>query len=287
MARSMWLSIIVLAAVASGSRAVIVLTIDDPVDDPALVDAVSGQKLVKAFAAEIEALEKTLLANDKKKIENLLGKPVPKPGKGYAIPIAQHRLFGISGRRYADEQMNRDHTAYYRIGNFAGVEIRYWIDGKTPQFAVLYFLVDGAFPKLKKVKEKAIDKPAAPRKKPAVTRKHTIDVDHWNKLKDEMNKEQIAELFSAPAGDYAPGTDYLTRGWGWRRGRGGKVHETLEWRSEKGRIVIEFDAEGNFVTSEFYNPGRDPVTNIAERLKWDRVQFKKVKKYVEDRLSAK
>lgn len=149
MARSMWLSIIVLVALASGSRAIIFLVIHDPVDDDALVDAVSGQKAVKEVAAEIEALEKTLLAKDKKRIEELLGKPVPKPEKGYAIPISQHRKYAISGRRSLDEQLNRDHTAYYPIGNFAGIEIRYWIDGKTPQFAVLYFLTDGAFPKLK------------------------------------------------------------------------------------------------------------------------------------------
>jgi hypothetical protein len=106
-------------------------------------------------------------------------------------------------------------------------------------------------------------------------------------MNEGMNKEQLAELFSAPAGDYAPGTDYLTRSWGWRRGDHGKVHETLEWRSEKGRIVVEFDEKGNFVTSEFYYPGRDPVTNVAERLKWDRVKFEKVKKYVEERMAAK
>ena len=93
-----------------------------------------------------------------------------------------------------------------------------------------------------------------------------------------MNKEQIAELFSAPAGDYAPGTDYLTRAWGWRRGGHGKVQQTLEWRSEKGRIVVEFDEKGNFVTSEFYHPGRDPVTNVVERLKWDRMKFDKAER---------
>src|SRR4051794_14368266 len=109
MARSMWLSILVLAAVASGSRAVIFLMIDDPVDDQALVDAVSGQKPVKEFAAEITAWEKTLLAKDKEKIEKLLGKPAPKPGEGYAIPVGQHRAFAISGLRYADEKRNKDH----------------------------------------------------------------------------------------------------------------------------------------------------------------------------------
>jgi hypothetical protein len=157
----------------------------------------------------------------------------------------------------------------------------------SPQFAVLYFKVDDAFPKLKKVEEKAIDKPADPKKGLAVIRKHTIDAEHWDKMKEGMDKEQIAELFSAPAGDYAPGTEYLTRRWGWRRGDGGKVHETLEWRSEKGRIVVELDDKGRFVTSEFYYPGRDPATNVAERLKLDRVKFNKVKKYVEERMATK
>lgn len=65
------------------------------------------------------------------------------------------------------------------------------------------------------------------------------------------------------------------------------MHETLEWRSEKGRIVVEFDEKGAFVTSEFYRPRRDPVTNVAERLKWDREKFDKVKKYVGERMAAK
>jgi hypothetical protein len=72
-----------------------------------------------------------------------------------------------------------------------------------------------------------------------------------------------------------------------RRGGNGRVHETLEWRSEKARIVVEFDEKGNCVTSEFYRPGRDPITNVAERLKWDREKFAKVKKYIEERLAAK
>src|SRR5439155_26918496 len=124
--------------------------------------------------------------------------------------------------------------------------------------------------KLKRVEEKAIGKTADPKKARAAIRNHTIDVGHWNQMKEGMNKEQITKLFSAPAGNYAPGTDYLTRSWGWRRGGDGKVHEALEWRSEKGHVVVEFDEKGNFVTSEFYYPGRDPVTNVAERLNWDR-----------------
>ena len=275
MARSMWLSIIVLAAVTSESRAPIFLTIVDPVDDSALVGAVSGQKPVKEFAAEIEAFEKTLLANDEEKIEKLLGKPVPKPENGYAMPIAQQRHFIISGLLLRED---KSHTDYYPIGDFAGIEISYGASGTSRQFAVLYFKVDNHFPRLQKVED---DKTEEPKKKPAVIRTHRIDEEHWDQLKEGMNLENITKIFSVPAGDYAPGTDYLTRSWGWKRGSNGPVSKTLEWRSEKGRVVVDFDENGNFVTSEFYHPGRDPVTNVAERLKWDRHKFAKVKKYIE------
>jgi hypothetical protein len=184
----MWLSLIALAAAASVSRAPILVNIGDPVDDIALVYAVSGQEPVKEFAAEIKALEKTLLANDKKRIEKLLGKPGRGPGKDYALPVGQHRKFMISGLRYDDPKMNKDHTAYYPIGDFANIGVRYGVDGTSAQFAVLYFKVDNAFPKLKKL-----------------------------------------------------------------------------------------EREGHQETD------RDPVTNIAERLKWDHEKFAKVKKYIEER----
>jgi len=215
-------------------------------------------------------------------IEKLLGKPVAKPEKDYAIPVGQHRKYIISGLRVRN---NKSHTDYYSLDDFAGIELKYGRNGTTPLFAVLYFKIDKAFPKLKKVEEKG--KPAEPKNSPAATRKHTIDEDHWEQMKEGMNKEQIAKLFSVPAGDYAPGTDYLTQSWGWKRGSHGPVRETLEWRSDKGRVVVDFDDNGNFVTSEFYPPGRDPITNIAERLKWDRDKFAKVKKYIEERLAAR
>src|SRR5262245_20602770 len=132
MARSMWLSVIVLAAAASGSRAIITLMLDDPVDDRILVDAVLGQKPVKEFAAEIEALERTVTAHDVEKIEKLFGKPARKAARDYAMPVAQPRTVTISGIRYADEKLNKDHTEFYPTGDFAGIEVWYGIDGKSP-----------------------------------------------------------------------------------------------------------------------------------------------------------
>jgi hypothetical protein len=273
----MWLSIIVLAAIASDSRAPIFGFIDDREDDLALVIAVSGQKPVKEFAAEIETFEKKLLANDMENIEKLLGKPVKKPEKGLAVPIGHPRGYMISGIRSMDEKNNKDHADYYPIGDFAGIEVSYGISGTNPQYAALYFKVDGAFPRLMRLKKDPIPK------KSAATRKHTIDEEHWDQMKDGMTIEDLAELFSVSPGDYAAGTDYLTRSWGWQRGNGGTVRKTLEWRSEKGRIVVDFDAMGKFVTAEFYRPGLDPITNITERLKWDRRKFAQLKKYIEER----
>ncbi len=287
MARRMWLSIIMLAMFASGANSVIFMMIHDAVDDWLLVDAVSGQKPVKEFAAEIDAFAKILDATNQQKFEKLLGKPVKRPGKDYAMTLGQSRKFAISGIRAG---VSKEHTEFYAVGDFAGIEVHYRPDGENPWFALLCFKVDDAFPKLKVVEEKAADKPAAPTKTPAATRKHTIDEDHWHQLSflKKMNKQQVAELFSAPAGDYAPGTDYLTRCWGESRSLlEGKVQETLEWRSEKGRIVVSFDEQGIFLTSEFYRVGRDPVTNVAERLKWDRAKFARVKKFVEERMAAK
>jgi hypothetical protein len=286
MGRKIWLSMLVLLAIASVGQAVITIFIHDPADDSELMDAVSGQKPVKEFADEIAALEKSLLANDEAGIEKLLGKPAPKLNKGFAIPVGHPRAFTISGLRYADEKLNKNHTSYYLIGDFACVEVHYGVNGTTPQFAVLYFKIDNSFHKLREIQEKASDKPPAP-KGAAVIRKTTIDEAHWQEMKGSMNKEEITKLFTAPAGDSAPGTGYLTRSWGWRRGNKGKVHETLEWRGENGRIVVEFDQNGNFLTSEFYRPGRDPVTNVAERLEWDREKFAKLKKFFDAQLTHK
>jgi len=281
------LSLLLLAAAGPKAYAVVTVIVLDSVDDSALVVAVSGQKPVREFAAEITAFREKLTASKKGHIEKLLGKPARRRDGDYAMPVAQPRSFSMSGLRHADESENKDHSAFYPIGDSAGIEVWYKIDGESPVFALLYFRVDKAFPKLTEVKGKTTDKPAAPKKAPAATRKHTIDQNHWDKLKEGMTKVEVAELFFAPAGDHAPGTDYFTNSWGWRGVGYGKAFETLEWRSEKGRVVVEFDEKGRFFASEFFLPGRDPVTNVADRLKWDREQFEKLKKYVEDRRSAK
>jgi len=287
MSRVKCLSLVFLAAAGPEVHADVIVFIDDQVDDHALVVAVSGQKPVKEFAAEIATFRETLTASKVAQIEILLGKPVPRRDGDYAMPVGQARGFSMSGRRYADKAQNKHHTEFYPIGDFAGIEVWYGIDGESPVFALLYFRVDKTFPKLREVKEKGGDRPAAPKKAQAAARKNTIDLDHWGKLNEGMSKAEVAELFSVPAGNYVPGTEYVTRSCGWRGVGSGKSVETLEWRSEKGRVIVRFDEKGKYVESEYFLPGRDPITNVAERLKWDREQFDKVKKYVDERRAAK
>lgn len=217
----------------------------------------------------------------------MLGKPVPRPTKDYAFPVTEPRIITLSVARSANPKLNNNHTAFYVIADCAGFELWYSPDGESPVFALLCFKVDTTFPKLKKVEEKGRQKSANPAKVPVVLRQNTIDFEHWNMIVVGMNKAKIAELFSNPAGDHAPGTEYLTRSYDWRRGNYANVHETLEWRGENGRVVVEFNEKGEFVTAEFYKPGRDPVTNIAERLQWERQKLDKLKRYVAERQAQK
>ena len=111
-----------------------------------------------------------------------------------------------------------------------------------------------------------------------------------------MTEDQVAEVFSAPAGDYAPGTSSLHAQWGWvqlghmasgmfltSEGMPRGTGHMKEWRSEKGRVVVEFDSQSKVVTAAYYRAGRNPITNVAERLKWDHERFERLLKYVEKR----
>ena len=244
MARRKWLSLVLLAAAGPEAHADVGVLIDDSVDDVALVVAVSGQKPIKEFAAEITAFRETLTASKEGRIEKLLGKPVPRRDGDYAMPVGQPRGFRMSGRFSADKAKNKHHTEFYPIGDFAGIEVWYGMDGESPVFALLYFRVDKTFPKLREVKEKGGDKSAAPKKAQAAAKKHTIDLDHWDKLNEGMSKAEVAELFSVPAGDYVPGTEYFTRSWGWRGVGSGKAVEDAGMAGREGADFGQVRREG-------------------------------------------
>jgi len=135
MARHMWLSLVLLAAAGPEARAIVTAMVLDDVDDVALVAAVSGQKPVKEFAAEIAAFRESLTASKKGGIEKLLSKPERRPTEDYAMPVAQPRGFSMSGVRHSDKKQNKDHSAIYLVGDFAGIEV--WYGSRVPYAAVL------------------------------------------------------------------------------------------------------------------------------------------------------
>ena len=71
-----------------------------------------------------------------------------KPAKTYAMPVAQARGLMLSGLRYGDPAMNKDHTDFYVIPGVAGVEVYYQIDGESPAAVLVYLPVDQDFRRL-------------------------------------------------------------------------------------------------------------------------------------------
>ena len=127
----------------------------DDVDDRSLVGAVSEQEPVKRMKKDLEAFEKTFLSCNDKEIEKLLGKPIPRAAKAYAMPVAQARRYFMSGIISSNSKF---HNEFYSVEDFAGIEVRYGSDGETPVFVILYFKVDKAFPKLTEFERKPAEK---------------------------------------------------------------------------------------------------------------------------------
>lgn len=66
------------------------------------------------------------------------------------MPVAQPRGLALSGLRHADPRMNKDHTEFYTIEDFAAIQVYYGLDGVSPGTILLYFRTDDEFPKLTK-----------------------------------------------------------------------------------------------------------------------------------------
>jgi hypothetical protein len=148
MIRNMLVGVIVIGILASTAWAGIFMRFQDDFDDSSLVSAVSEQEPVKKFNEEINSFQKTLWPCKEKEIEKFLGKPVARPEKTYAMPVAEARAVLMSGIRYSEKKMNKNHIAFYPIDDFAGLDVWYGMDGESPEFAILYFKVDKTFPKL-------------------------------------------------------------------------------------------------------------------------------------------
>jgi hypothetical protein len=148
MYRAAGLSILVLAVFATSARSVITTFLCDEFDDFVLVLNAWDDKAVQAFHKEINELEARLLRYEEADIQTLFGRPVAMPPKTYAMPVAQAHSISMSGIRSFSPEDNKDHREFYVIQDFAGLEVWYGHDGKSPQVIILYFKVDKHFPRL-------------------------------------------------------------------------------------------------------------------------------------------
>jgi hypothetical protein len=133
------------------SEAVIILALNDPFDDLKVIHQVQEFKSVQAFQTSTKAFKKGLLALKERDLHALFGKPTAKP-KDMAMLCSEPRNICLSGLRFADPKKNKDHTDFHAIGNFAGIEVYYGIDGETIVHVQLYLKTNAAFPKLDNVK---------------------------------------------------------------------------------------------------------------------------------------
>jgi hypothetical protein len=127
------------------AAASIIISFDDPFDKREIVIDAMDDPRVKTFNDDLTAFKKKLLPLKLRDFEALFGKPVAKPVKEYAFPTAERRALGLSGLRYVDEKMNKDHTDFHVLGDLAGLEIWYGLDGETPAAIVVFFKVDKQF----------------------------------------------------------------------------------------------------------------------------------------------
>jgi hypothetical protein len=137
-----------LLLIGSPAYAVVFLMLDDEFDDGVLVSDAQDRPAVKSSRAKIDQFEKGLLRLRERDFVTLFGRPLPKPARTYAMPVAQARGLGLSGLRYGDPAMNKDHTDFYVVPGVAALEVYFGIDGESPAAIVLYFAADKDFPKL-------------------------------------------------------------------------------------------------------------------------------------------
>src|SRR5438105_4455871 len=79
----------------------ILIHLPDEFDDHALIASVSQVQTVSAFRKQMDDFKERLRQRKESEIVAMFGKPRPKPAQTFAMPVAQHRGFGMSGLRHA------------------------------------------------------------------------------------------------------------------------------------------------------------------------------------------
>lgn len=142
------ISFLVLLLSTGTALAVIFMILTDDCDDATIVRRVYDQQDVVQFRQKLDEFKKKLHPLKEKDFIALFGKSQAKLAKTYAMPVAQSRGLGLSGLRYSEPKLNKNHTEFYVIKDVAGLEVFYQTDGETPAAVVFYFPVDKDFPKL-------------------------------------------------------------------------------------------------------------------------------------------
>jgi hypothetical protein len=142
------LGAVVVLVTAVSAHGIIIMGLPDPFDDRAVVGKAQDTEAVKAAGKQLEAIKQRLLKLKERDFLALLGRPAQRRQGQYAFPIAQPRLLCLSGIRYADEKMNKDHTDFHPIGDIGALEVWYQIDGMSPAAIVFYLRPNAHFPRL-------------------------------------------------------------------------------------------------------------------------------------------
>jgi hypothetical protein len=136
----------------AASHAVIVLILDDLVDDRDVVLKAQEQAAVAGMRKQVQAIRRRLLEWTARDFQAIFGKPARAVRtKGYAMMCCEPRSIGLSGLRYADEKLNKDHTESYAIEKVGRLDVYYGLDGETPCHVHFYLEMDDHFVKLGRV----------------------------------------------------------------------------------------------------------------------------------------
>ena len=129
--RTIAAGLVVLLLSGTPAGAVIFLSLEDEFDDIGLVHQAHDRPAVQASRAKLDEYTHSLWRLKERDFVAMFGKAQAKPDKTYAMPVAQARGLGLSGLRYGDPAMNKDHTDFYVVPGVAALEVYYQIDGES------------------------------------------------------------------------------------------------------------------------------------------------------------
>jgi hypothetical protein len=145
--RLLALACLLVGLLPANSSAGIFLSLNDREDDEKAVGEIRDAPQARGFRQAVETFRKRLLQWKERDFRALFGNPAGRVQGRYAMPSTEARVLGLSGIRYADPNLNKDHTDTHLIGPAARMDVYYPIDGETPVHVQFYLKVDKEFVK--------------------------------------------------------------------------------------------------------------------------------------------